>query len=94
VAAFERLRDGYDVNGTDQKHGPGAGIHKTVDGGKTFKKITKGCRRPHWTYRSRLACQRPEILYAIIDTEKGGSGPPNPRGGGNAISASPAKTLR
>src|SRR5262249_5021554 len=55
VATWERLRDGFDshrgepppADGYDpydpiKKWGPGSGIYKTTDGGKTFMKLTAG----------------------------------------------------
>ena len=36
------LPDGYDAYDPCKKWGKGAGIYKTTDGGKTFKKLTKG----------------------------------------------------
>lgn len=90
VAAYERERhgfdthfgspplpDGYDAYDPSKKWGPGTGLYKTTDGGKTFKKLTKGlptCQMGRigldW-YR-----KDPKVVYAIIDTEKIGMGPP------------------
>jgi len=39
VAAWERRRDGFDTNDPAEKVGPGSGLYKTTDGGKTFRKI-------------------------------------------------------
>src|SRR5207248_10318179 len=36
------IADGYDGYDPIEKWGPHAGIHKTSDGGKTFKQLTKG----------------------------------------------------
>ena len=56
---------------------PGSGIYKTTDGGKTFKKLTKGlptCKLG----RIGLDCYRkdPNVVYAIVDCEKIGKAPP------------------
>ncbi len=42
AATYERLRDLYDIGDPIKKWGDGSAIHKTTDGGKTFKKLTKG----------------------------------------------------
>src|SRR4029077_14091562 len=90
VATFERERHGFDPHvgapplpqGHDayypaKKWGRGGGLWKTADGGKTFKKLSKGlptCQMGRigldW-YR-----KDPKVVYAIIDTEKIGMGPP------------------
>jgi len=90
VALYDRQRDGFDTHqgypplpdgydGYDpaRKWGPGAGLFKTTDGGKTFKKLTKGlptCQLGRigldW-YR-----KDPGIVYAIVESEKIGMGPP------------------
>jgi photosystem II stability/assembly factor-like uncharacterized protein len=91
VATWERQRDGFDshpgneppiADGYDgydpaKKWGPGSGIYRTVDGGKSFKKLAKGlpdCNLGRvgidW-YR-----KDPKVVYAIIDCEQIGMGPP------------------
>ncbi|HLJ92201.1 MAG TPA: hypothetical protein VKU02_03315, partial [Gemmataceae bacterium] len=42
VATYERQRDSYDTNDPSKKVGPGSGLYKTTDGGKTFTKVVKG----------------------------------------------------
>jgi photosystem II stability/assembly factor-like uncharacterized protein len=93
VATWERMRDGFDSHrgepplqdGYDaydpiKKWGPGSAIYKTTDGGKSFRKLTKGlptCQlgRIGLDYSRR----DPHVVYAIIDCEKIGMGtPPNP----------------
>ena len=84
VATYERLRDGYDYNDPAKKYGPGSGLHRTADGGKTFHKITKGlptCQLGRlgidW-YR-----KDPRTVYLLVESEKIGGGPPQVAGGGN-----------
>jgi photosystem II stability/assembly factor-like uncharacterized protein len=93
VATWERQRDGYDswpgggwpdgYDGYDpaKKWGPGGGLYKTTDGGRSFRKLTSGlpsCQLGRigldW-YR-----KDPNVVFAIIDCEKIGMGPP-PKGG-------------
>jgi photosystem II stability/assembly factor-like uncharacterized protein len=94
VATWERQRDGFDshpgnemppAEGYDRydpikKWGPGSGIHKTTDGGKSWHKITKGLptialgRISIDYYR-----KNPNNVYVIIDCEKIGMGTPPPQ---------------
>ena len=57
--------------------GPAAGIYKTTDGGKSFKKLTKGlptCKigRVGLDYFRK----DPNVVFAIVDCEKIGMGTP------------------
>jgi hypothetical protein len=89
VAAWERLRDGYDsspggnvpdgYDGYDpiKKWGPNAGIYKTTDGGKTFTKLTKGLPTGMLGRIGLDYYQKdPNIVFAIVDCEKIGMGTP------------------
>ncbi len=90
AATWELRRDGFDswpgtqvprAEGHDQydpikKWGPGTGLHKTTDGGKTWKKLTKGLPAANlgrigldWYRRD------PNIVFAIVDCEAIGKGP-------------------
>jgi photosystem II stability/assembly factor-like uncharacterized protein len=88
VAMWERERDGFDshrglpfvADGYDaydpiRKWGPGAGLHKTTDGGKTWKKLTKGLPSSH-IGRVGLDYYRkdPKTVFAVIDCAKIGMG--------------------
>ena len=75
-----RRRPTPDEYGPIVTYGPGGGLYKTTDGGKTWKKLRRGKRpadredRPH---RAGLLAARPKgLVYAIIDTEKVGTGAP------------------
>ena len=76
VATYERLRDLYDVGDPIKKWGPGSGLFKTTDGGKTFKKLTKGLPTVNLG-RIGLDYSRkdPKTVYAVIESEKIGTGP-------------------
>lgn len=93
VASWERRRDefdsfrgdppppdGYNVYDPIVKWGDGGGIHKTTDGGRTWRKLDQGL--PTCALgRIGLDYYRkdPNIVYAIIDSEKIGMGtPPSP----------------
>lgn len=69
------LPDGYDAYDPSKKWGPGAGIFKTTDGGKSFKKLTKGLPSNNLgRIGLDIYLKDPNVLYAIIDCEKIGMG--------------------
>ena len=89
VAMWDRKRDEFDswpgsvarpdgIDGYDpvRKWGPKAGLYKTVDGGKNWKKLTKGLPTG-MTGRIGLDWQAksPNVIFAIIDCEDIGKGP-------------------
>jgi photosystem II stability/assembly factor-like uncharacterized protein len=92
VATWERKRDGYDSHRGDppledgydaydpiKKWGPGSGIHKTTDGGKTWKKLTKGLpASPMGRIGLDFYRKNPNTVFAIIDCQKIGMGTPPP----------------
>ena len=91
AATWERQRDefdshpgtelppaeGYDRYDPIKKWGPGSGLYKTTDGGKTFHKITAGLptcalgRIGIDFYR-----KNPHVVYAVVESEKIGTGSP------------------
>jgi photosystem II stability/assembly factor-like uncharacterized protein len=87
VAMWERKRDAFDsflapglpeaYDGYDpvEKWGEAAGIYKTTDGGKTFKKMTNGLPTSKLG-RIGLDYYRkdPKVVFAIVDCEKIGMG--------------------
>jgi photosystem II stability/assembly factor-like uncharacterized protein len=94
AAAWDRERDGFDshpgprppegYDGYDplRKWGPGAGLYKTTDGGKTWNKLTQGLPSSHF---GRVGLdwylKDPKVVFAIIDCAKIGMGtPPLPVG--------------
>ncbi len=76
VATYERERDAFDVNEPAKRNGPGSGIHRTTDGGKTWKKITKGLPTSNL---GRIGLdwykKDPRVVYAVLESEKTGLGP-------------------
>src|SRR5262249_31307938 len=81
VATWDRLRDGFDswpgevrrpdgIDGYDpiRKWGSGAAIHKTTDGGKTFRKLTNGLPSGKLGRIGLDVCRKdPNVVYAVID---------------------------
>ena len=89
VGMWDRKRDEFDswpgseprpdgIDGYDpiRKWGPKAGLYKTVDGGKNWKKLTQGLPTG-MTGRIGLDWQSksPNVIFAIIDCEDIGKGP-------------------
>jgi S1-C subfamily serine protease/photosystem II stability/assembly factor-like uncharacterized protein len=89
VGMWDRLRDEFDswpgnvpkpdgIDGYDpiRKWGPKAGLYKTADGGKNWKKLTQGLPSG-MTGRIGLDWQSksPHTIYAIMDCENIGKGP-------------------
>ncbi len=69
------LEDGYDAYDPIKKWGPGSGIYKTADGGKTFKKITAGLpTSPMGRIGIDFYRKDPKIVFAIIDCTDIGKG--------------------
>ena len=57
--------------------GAGRGIYKTTDGGKTFRKLTKGLPTcPLGRIGLDYSRKNPNVVFAIIDCEKIGMGTP------------------
>ncbi len=76
VATYERKRDGFDGNDPQKKFGPGAGIYRTTDGGKSFAKITKGLPAvPMGRIGLSIYRQDPKHVYAIVESEQIGKMP-------------------
>jgi len=70
-------QDGYDVYDPIKKWGPGSGLHKTTDGGKTWKRLTAGLPSSHLGRMDvDYYLKDPNILYAIIDCATIGKGTP------------------
>ncbi len=89
VGMWERRRDGFDSflnksapEGYDTydpvvRWGKGAGIYKTTDGGKTFRKMTEGLPTCALGRISMDYSRKdPNVVYAVVDCEKIGMGTP------------------
>ena len=78
VATYERQRDGFDTNDPAKKLGAGSGLHKTTDGGETFRKITDGLPTGKL---GRIGidyyAKNPDHVYIVLESEKIGKEPEN-----------------
>ena len=70
AAAYQRRRTPWGFNGG----GPGSALYKTIDGGATWTKLTKGLPEGV-TGRIGVDIYRrnPNILYALVENAKGGT---------------------
>ena len=76
VAMYERQRDGFDTNDPAKRWGPGSGIYRTTDGGAKWTQLKKGLpTRPLGRVGISYYKKNPDIVYAIIETDKIGDGP-------------------
>ena len=73
AAAYQRRRTPYGFNGG----GPGSAIYKTIDGGATWKKLTKGLPYENGGETGRIGLdiyrRNSNIVYALVQHEKGGT---------------------
>ena len=69
AAMYQRRRRGWGFMGS----GPGSGLHRTVDGGKTWTKCTEGLTEGE-TGRIGIDVYRndPNIVYVVLENKKGG----------------------
>lgn len=78
IGTWERARDSFDTNDPAKRWGPGSALYKTTDGGKNFKKITKGL--PTSSSLGRMGfdyyLKNPNTVFAIVDCAHIGKGPP------------------
>ncbi|MHC5011649.1 MAG: VPS10 domain-containing protein [Planctomycetota bacterium] len=78
VAMWERRRDGFDTNDPWKRWGPGSGLYKTTDGGKSFEKITEGLPTCDLGRMGIDFCRsNPSVVYMVLDSERIGKAPPN-----------------
>ncbi|MEE8141528.1 MAG: PDZ domain-containing protein, partial [Planctomycetota bacterium] len=78
AAAYERLRDGFDGNDPAEKWGPGGGLYKTTDGGKSWTRINKGLPSANLG-RIGIDFYRkdPSVVVLVLESERIGQEPPN-----------------
>ncbi|MBI3664601.1 MAG: glycosyl hydrolase [Acidobacteria bacterium] len=91
AAAWQRVRWG---NGDMTESGPGSGIYKTIDAGKTWTKLTNGLPTdPMGKIQISIARKNPLVVYAAVLTgEPGARGKRTSEQGGVFRSADGGKT--
>ena len=78
VATYERERDGFDTNTPKKPWGPGSALYRTKDGGGTWEKLTQGLPDAELgRIGVDFSLQNPDVLFAVIESELGGSLPDN-----------------
>jgi len=74
---YERLRDAFDGGNPVKRWGPGSGLYRSADGGETWTKVTEGLPTVQLGRIGLCFSQKnPETVFAIVESEKIGTGPP------------------
>jgi photosystem II stability/assembly factor-like uncharacterized protein len=69
--AYRVKRDAFSGGNPAVQTGPDAGIYKTEDAGKTWKKLTEGLpARPMGRCGIAIARSNPQIVYAVVQTDE------------------------
>ena len=78
AATYQRRRDGFDTNDPAVKWGPGSGLHKTTDGGASWREITEGLPQGELG-RMGLDYYRkdPSVVYMVLESDQIGEEPEN-----------------
>ncbi len=75
VASYERKREEFDVGDPAVKYSEQSGIHKTTDGGKTWKRLTEGLPT---VKLGRIGLdyyrKNPDVIFALVESEENGKG--------------------
>jgi photosystem II stability/assembly factor-like uncharacterized protein len=71
AAAYRVRRDGFSGGNPIVQTGPGAGLYKTSDGGKTWERLTRGLpNRPLGRCGLAVSRKDPRIVYAVVQTDR------------------------
>jgi photosystem II stability/assembly factor-like uncharacterized protein len=71
AAAYCVRRDAFAGGNPETQTGPGAGLYKTTDGGKTWERLTRGLpRRPFGRCGVSVSPQDPRVVYAVVQTDR------------------------
>ncbi|HTK30114.1 MAG TPA: hypothetical protein VL309_11200, partial [Vicinamibacterales bacterium] len=69
AAAYEVRRDGFAGGDPEKGWGPGSGIYKTTDAGRTWRKMTDGLPAgPLGRIGLAVAASNPAFVYAVVQT--------------------------
>src|SRR5262249_5796369 len=70
AASYQVRRDGYSGGNPAVQTGPGSGLFKTPDGGKSWQRLTVGLPvRPLGRCGLSIYLRDPRILYAVVQTD-------------------------
>ena len=70
AAGFHVRRDGFAGGNPAQQFSPDAGLFKTTDGGKTWKRLTRGLPdRPYGRCGLSVCRKDPRVVYAVVATD-------------------------
>lgn len=76
VATYTRQRDGFDTNDPAVKWSTAAGLHKTTDGGRTWRKVTGGLPTGEL---GRIGIdwwqKNPDVVYMVLESDRIGKLP-------------------
>jgi photosystem II stability/assembly factor-like uncharacterized protein len=71
AAAYEVRRDAFSGGNPLEHFGPGSGLYRTSDGGKTWEKMTDGLpKRPLGRCGFSIYRNDPHIVYAVVQTDQ------------------------
>ena len=71
ACAYTVRRDGFAGGNPATQFGPKAGLYKTTDGGKNWKRLQQGLpTAPYGRCDLDVFARNPKVLYAVIQTEK------------------------
>ncbi|MBI3409260.1 MAG: hypothetical protein HY040_13010 [Planctomycetes bacterium] len=71
AAAYQVRRDAFSGGNPVVQTGPSAGLFKTVDGGKSWTKLTQGLpNRPFGRCGISIFRNDPRVVYAVVQTDK------------------------
>ncbi len=78
AGAYQRQRGAFDTNDPEVKFGASAGIYKTTDAGKTWRRLEEGLPSVH-VGRIGFDFHRkdPNVIYAVVESEMIGEMPEN-----------------
>ena len=71
AAAYHVRRSPFSGGNPETQTGPGAGLFKTIDGGKTWQKMTNGLpKRPLGRCGFSIYRKDPNVVFAVVQTDK------------------------
>jgi photosystem II stability/assembly factor-like uncharacterized protein len=71
AAAYQMRRDAFSGGNPAVQWGPGSGLFKTADGGKSWTAMTRGLpTRPLGRCGTAVSAKDPRVVYAVIQTDK------------------------